>query len=97
MVVEARLAALLDLCPTDLAPRVRALLAHLGLPTSVPVNLSDAAIIAATAVDKKKRAGTVRYALPAGLGRMHPGDGHWSLPVGDAAVAKALAASRAGT
>ncbi len=97
MVVEARVAALLDVCPADLAPRLCALLTRLGLPTAVPADLDAAAIAAATTADKKKRAGKVRYALPSGLGRMHPGDGHWSLPVDDTVVARALAASRAST
>ena len=96
LVVEAHLAGVVGVGPADLAARVRALLARLGLPTVVPADLSDIAIITATGSDKKRRTGQVRYALPAGLGRMHPGDGSWSLPVDDAAVVQALALSRPG-
>ena len=96
LVVEAHLAGVVGVGPADLAMRVRAVLARLGLPTVVPADLSDTAIIAATRSDKKRRAGQVRYALPAALGHMHPGDGSWSIPVDDAAVAQALAMSRPG-
>ncbi len=94
LVVEAHLARVVGVATADLAARVAVLLKRFGLPTTVPADLTDGAIIAATGSDKKRRGGKVRYALPAGLGRMHPGDGSWSLPVDDAAVAQAIAMSR---
>ena len=94
MVVEAHLARVVGVAAAGLAARVAALLARFGLPTTVPADLNDSAIIAATGSDKKRRGGKVRYALPAGLGRMHLGDDSWSIAVDDAAVAEAIGMSR---
>lgn len=70
MLVEARIATAMGLCDASLATRLTQVLEGFGLPTSVPGILTPEAIVAATAGDKKSRAGAVEYALPSRLGAM---------------------------
>lgn len=58
----------------ELEARQLALLASYGLPISQPTDEPEALIdrlLAATTLDKKARAGTVRFVLPEAAGRMH--------------------------
>ena len=73
MVVEARLAERLGLAESGLSRQIAALLADLGLPTAIPDNLERIAIQAAIRVDKKKKQGSVRFALPTRIGRVQIG------------------------
>ena len=96
MVVEADVAHRLGLGDASVRDALADALPRAGLPVHVPRALDAAAIVAATAGDKKTRAGTVRYALPATLGRMaRTDDGAWVHPVPDAVVHEALLATRA--
>jgi 3-dehydroquinate synthase len=90
LVAEARLAERLGLAPAGLADRVAALLARLDLPVTAPAGLGPARLLGAMRQDKKNRAEAIRFALPAGLGSMHPGDG-WTVPVPEPLIAEVLA------
>ncbi len=55
-------------CRPELAERLEALLAHIGLPTRVPSAMSSAAILEAMNTDKKRADGRLRFILPRELG-----------------------------
>ncbi len=95
MVVEARLAALLKLADSNLAGTIASLLREAELPTAVPNSMTASAVLEATRSDKKSRAGTVEYALPAALGEMAGAERGYAIPAPDAIVLAALGASRA--
>jgi 3-dehydroquinate synthase len=68
--VESRLAASTTGFPRSSVERIERLLDSLGLPIRIPSRYSTEAIVAATARDKKVRAGRVHYALPSRIGRI---------------------------
>ena len=72
MHVEARLAVRLGLLEAPDADRQDALLAHLGLPVSVPAGPIDV-LLAPMGLDKKRRNGRIRCTLPEGIGRARLG------------------------
>lgn len=92
LVAEAAIAERLGVAQAGTAARVRAALQRLGLPTAVPQPVDAAAVIAATRLDKKNRAATVRCALPRAVGHMEEAAGAWTVPVDDAALAAGLGA-----
>ncbi|MBM3907292.1 MAG: 3-dehydroquinate synthase [Gemmatimonadetes bacterium] len=94
MVVEARLGELAGLTLPGLADEVSALCVALGLPVRVPPEFSDDAIVALTRGDKKAQGQGARYALPARLGEMIPGDGSFAIAIDEARVRAAIAACR---
>ncbi len=69
MVAVTRLAVRLGVCDPALEPRLRALLARLGLPVRPPA-LDPGEVWAAMAADKKNRGGVVRFVLPVRLGEV---------------------------
>jgi 3-dehydroquinate synthase len=89
MTVEARLACRVTGFPATHARRLETLLAVLGLPTAPPRRLDAEALVGATRLDKKNRAGEVRYALPRALGRMLPAPG-FTVPVNARLLRSAL-------
>ena len=68
MICAPRLARRLGLCHDDLVERQHALLAGLGLPVRPDPAWDPQAILAAMALDKKQRAGKLRFVLPRRLG-----------------------------
>ena len=86
MVVEARIAAKMGLAREGLEFAIVELLELAGLPTVIPAGLDPTALLEATRMDKKARAGEVRYALPSEIGRMNEGAGRWTVPVPDEVV-----------
>ncbi|MEW4570675.1 3-dehydroquinate synthase [Tautonia sp. JC769] len=69
MVAEARLAERLGWIDRHLTDRLARVLDHLGLPTTAP-GLDPSALRDAMTLDKKNRAGRIRYVLPRSLGRV---------------------------
>ncbi len=67
LVCATRLAARLEECPPELAPRIDLLLRNLGLPTTVPPFPAES-IWAAMFTDKKRQGNTIRFILPRDLG-----------------------------
>ncbi|MGZ9221895.1 MAG: 3-dehydroquinate synthase, partial [Anaerolineales bacterium] len=70
MVAEAKLAERLAVAGQGLSDRIRVVLSALGLPVEIPGELPQEEIIRAMKVDKKKNAKTIRFALPAEIGRV---------------------------
>ena len=91
MVLEARIAERLGVAPVGTAQQIEEVVARAGLPVRRPAGLSVDAIVDATRLDKKARAGRVEYALPARIGAMAAADSGWSLPVDDQLVHEVLA------
>ena len=73
MVAEARLAERLGIAQSGLADEIRRVLNVLGLPVEIPPALDRQAILAAMQVDKKRHAGSMRFALPAHIGDVKVG------------------------
>ena len=69
MVLAARLSARLGRAPAADAERLAALLARLGLPTTLPPGLAPDALLARMRLDKKALSGTLRLILWRGLGQ----------------------------
>ncbi len=63
LVAAATLSARLEVCAPTLPDEVRDILAHVGLPTSIPAHLDAAALLQAMSHDKKKAAGKLRFVL----------------------------------
>jgi 3-dehydroquinate synthase len=94
MAYEARLAELLGIAERGTARRITQLLERYRLPLELPESATVDGLVAAMQLDKKARAGTVRFALPRAVGRMHA-DGHgWTVAAPERTVREVLAASR---
>jgi len=70
MVVEAAYAARVGLASRSAVEAIESTLEKLGLPTRIPDGKSHEAIIRAMKVDKKKNAKSIRFALPAEIGKV---------------------------
>ena len=73
MVVEAKLAEMIGMADKGLAEQIADLCSQLGLPDTIPEELSREAILAAMQVDKKRAAGSVRFSLPIRVGEVQTG------------------------
>ena len=91
MALEARIAERLGIAEAGLSEQVEFVLGRAGLPVTRPPALDPAAILAATRVDKKARAGGVAYSLPRRLGTMAAEHDGWTVRVDDALVSEVLA------
>jgi len=83
MVLEAQLAERLGIAERGTATRIRAAVERAELPAVLPRALDRDRIVALTHTDKKSRAGTVEYALPARIGAMAGTESGWAVAVQD--------------
>lgn len=90
MAVEADAGARAGLVRAPVAEAVRESLEALGLPRKIPPDVSPERILAGLGVDKKVRAGKVRFALPDEVGVAAPFDGQYTTPLPERAVQEAL-------
>ena len=72
MVAEAKLGAQLGRFGEELPQRIAACCAGLNLSTALPEGLEDETLAAALSLDKKRRSGRLRIALPTALGAYDP-------------------------
>ncbi|HUL50285.1 MAG TPA: 3-dehydroquinate synthase [Gemmatimonadales bacterium] len=92
MVHEARLAEMLGIAPRGTAQRVRALVAQCGLPLERPRESSIDDLLRIMQLDKKARAGSVRFALPRAIGAMQGNaETGWTVTAPEAAIRASLA------
>jgi 3-dehydroquinate synthase len=91
MVLEARIAERIGVAEPGTADAVTSVLARASLPIAQPADMSPSAILEATRLDKKARAGRVEYALPVRIGMMAEADGRWAIPIDDDVVREVLA------
>jgi 3-dehydroquinate synthase len=95
MAVEASLAEATGLARAGTRRRVVELLEQYELPATVPETLACDDLLEAMRADKKVRAGTLRFALPAAIGEMaHGADGAWTVEVEPTLIRRALDAAR---
>lgn len=92
MVIEARLGQLLGVTEPGTARELCAVLESAGLPVRSPAGLDPAALLAATATDKKTRDARVRWSLIARPGVPARGpSGEWTLPAPPETALRAFA------
>jgi 3-dehydroquinate synthase len=95
MAVEASLAEATGLARAGTRRRVVELLQQYDLPVAVPETLACDDLLEAMRVDKKVRAGALRFALPSAIGEMaHSADGAWTVEVNPADIRAALESCR---
>jgi 3-dehydroquinate synthase len=95
MVAESVLAEALGVAEPGLAAAVRGALRPFGLPSTLPGDLAAADLLETLQADKKVRANTVRFSLPARVGAMpQRPDGAWTVEADTDAILQALAACR---
>jgi 3-dehydroquinate synthetase len=73
MVAEARLAERLTVAGPGMSDTLEKTLTALGLPVEVPKDLDRKKLVSAMKVDKKKRSGVIRFALPVKIGEVNVG------------------------
>ena len=73
MVAEARLADHLAVADPGLSDALEKALTALGLPIEIPENLDRNKIISTMRLDKKKKSGVIRFALPVKIGEVKVG------------------------
>ncbi|HYJ78863.1 MAG TPA: 3-dehydroquinate synthase [Longimicrobiaceae bacterium] len=84
MVEEARIGERVGVTASGTSARLRKVLTRLGLPTSVPIEMSPDDVLGWTRTDKKAREGRVEYALIEGVGTPALGrDGRHGCAVAD--------------
>src|SRR5438309_773503 len=91
MTYEARLAEALGIAEPGTANRIARLLERCGLPLDLPESATADRLLATMQLDKKARAGTVRFALPEAVGRMHADGSSWTVAAPERAVRDVLA------
>ncbi|MBV9109721.1 MAG: 3-dehydroquinate synthase [Gemmatimonadetes bacterium] len=92
MVEEARIGERCGITAPGTASRLRKVLSRLGLPTSLPLEMSVDEVIGYTRTDKKAREGRVQYSLIESVGAPAVGrDGRYGSPVADETVQEVLA------
>jgi 3-dehydroquinate synthase len=91
MAHEARLAELLEIAEPGTVGRIRQLLARYGLPLELPGSATADDLLATMRLDKKARAGAVRFALPEAVGRMHADGSSWTVAAPERVVREVLA------
>ena len=72
-VAESRLAERLMIAESGLSDAIAQSLLALGLPVEIPKELGLEKIISAMKMDKKKKSGVVRFALPVKIGEVRVG------------------------
>jgi 3-dehydroquinate synthase len=91
MAYEARLAEALAIAAPGTAQRIRRLLAGCGLPLERPAAASVDDLLLAMRLDKKGRAGAVRFALPQAIGTMRGDDrAGWTVAAPESTVRAVL-------
>jgi 3-dehydroquinate synthase len=94
MACEARLAENLKLAQPGTAARLREVLRRFHLPLARPPRATVDELMRAMHLDKKTRAGTVRFALPSAIGAMHGDATHgWTVAAPLEVVREALGAA----
>jgi 3-dehydroquinate synthase len=93
MAYEARLAEVLGIAERGTTARLTGLLERYQLPRDLPDSATVDALIAAMQLDKKAREGTVRFALPEAIGRMHAEGTTWTVAAPETVVREVLGAA----
>lgn len=90
MCAEVAAAERAGIAEAGTAGAIRGAMCRVGLPTTLPLDVSVERVMQLARADKKKRSGELEYALPERIGRMAGGDSGWALPLPDALVEEVL-------
>jgi 3-dehydroquinate synthase len=90
MVTEARIGERSGVTVAGTAAALRDVLRALGLPVSMPKDVSAGRILELARGDKKAREGRTEFVLLRAVGEVHPNGGRWSHTVPDEAVLSVL-------
>jgi 3-dehydroquinate synthase len=90
MAVESEAAERAGIADGGTAARIRNALERAGLPTERPDGIDPESIVAATVTDKKARAGSAEYAVPARIGSMAAADAGYAVRLPDALLLEVL-------
>jgi 3-dehydroquinate synthase len=90
MTLESRVAEKAGVARKGMADEIRSALSSAGLPVERPEEMDADRILEVMRADKKKLAGSVRYALPSDIGQMAARDSGWTVSVSDAIVREVL-------
>ena len=91
LVAQARLGAKLGYMTEDEVSRVTDLLAHIGLPTSIPDYINKDELIQKLYTDKKVRDGKLRFVFQKGIGDvMQFDDGRYAKPITEHEISSIL-------
>src|SRR6266567_3213446 len=96
MAYETRLAEALGIAEAGTADRVQRLLERYNLPLDLPESATVDALVAAMQLDKKVRDGSVRFALPQTIGRMHADGKSWTVAAPENVVRDVLGEPKGG-
>ncbi len=95
MAVETDMAETLGLAARGVQTALRQALERYGLPTRIGADAPTDALLERMARDKKVRARTLRFALPARIGAMaRATDGAWTIAVSEEVIRQALDSNR---
>jgi 3-dehydroquinate synthase len=81
MVAEAELAERAGIAAAGTRSTVEQVLTQVTLPTRIPAGLDHNRILAMMQSDKKRRSGSLEYALPARVGAMAAEESGWAVPI----------------
>jgi len=90
MIAEAALGERIGHSVQGLAETLRRAIDRVGLPNRLLASFDVDRLIEAMRMDKKARAGEIRFAIPRELGVMTPIDGRWSIAAPPSAIRDAL-------
>lgn len=90
MCAEARAAERAGIAQAGTADVIHRAMCKAGLPTALPLNVSVERVMQLARADKKKRSGSLEYALPERIGSMAGGNSGWTLPLPDGLVEEVL-------
>ena len=90
MTLESRVAEKAGVARKGMADEIRSALSSAGLPVERPLEMDADGILEVMRADKKKIAGSVRYALPSDIGQMAASNSGWTVSVSDAIVREVL-------
>jgi 3-dehydroquinate synthase len=90
MVLEAAAGELAGITEAGTSGQLRQALAAAGLPTGMPEEISSEAVLEAAGTDKKKRKGSLRFAVPRRIGYMAGEEAGWTVTLPEEAVLEVL-------
>jgi 3-dehydroquinate synthase len=90
MIAEAHLAEQMKIADAGTAAAIERVVKAVGLPSRMPDSISPERVLELMQSDKKRRRGTLEYALPLRVGAMAGEQSAWGIPVPDAVTLEIL-------
>lgn len=90
MVLEAKIANILNLLNPEDVTRIKDIIDNTSLPTSIPSGIDRSRLIDTMKLDKKARKGLIEFALPYEIGAMHSIEGQYGIKVDENIIKKVI-------